>query len=58
VRVVLRNDAEAWSDTTKSIGWNNKLKVNQDWNANLDLSFNSAERVGTNIETYGSSTAP
>jgi iron complex outermembrane receptor protein len=57
VRVVLRNDAEAWSDTTKSIGWNNKLKVNQDWNANLDLSFNSAERVGTNIETYGSSTA-
>ena len=56
VRAVLRNDAEAWSDTSKSIGWNNKLILNQDWTANLDLSFNSAERVGTNIETYGSGT--
>jgi len=54
VRAVLRNDNETWSDTTKSIGWNNKLKLNQDWSANLDLSWNSAERTGTNIETYGS----
>lgn len=57
VRAVIRNDAVAWSDTSKSIGWNNKLRVNQDWTANLDLSFNSAERTGTNIETYGSSLA-
>ncbi|ALK98702.1 hypothetical protein AB595_22495 [Massilia sp. WF1] len=56
VRAVLRNDAVSWSDTTKSIGWNNKLRVTQDWTANLDLSYNSAERTGTNIETYGSST--
>jgi iron complex outermembrane receptor protein len=56
VRAVLRNDAVSWSDTTKSIGWNNKLRVGPDWTANLDLSFNSAERTGTNIETYGSST--
>jgi iron complex outermembrane receptor protein len=55
VRAVLRNDDVQYSDTTKSIGWNNKLKVNQDWTANLDLSWNSAERTGTNIETYGSS---
>ncbi len=55
VRAVIRNDAVSWSDTTKSIGWNNKLKLNEDWTANLDLSFNSAERTGTNIETYGSS---
>ncbi|MFK3740008.1 TonB-dependent receptor [Massilia sp. TN1-12] len=56
VRAVLRNDAVSFSDTSKSIGWNNKLKLNQDWTANLDLSFNSAERTGTNIETYGSGT--
>lgn len=53
VRAVLRNDSEEYSDTSKSIGWNNKLKLNQDWTANLDLSFNSAERVGANVETYG-----
>ncbi|QJE00774.1 TonB-dependent receptor [Massilia forsythiae] len=57
VRAVLRNDVEAWSDTTKSIGWNNKLKLDQDWTASLDLSFNSAERSGINIETYGSGTS-
>jgi len=55
VRAVLRNDNEAYSDTSKSIGWNNKLKLNQDWTANLDLSWNSAERNGANIETYGTS---
>jgi iron complex outermembrane receptor protein len=55
VRAVIRNDAVAFSDTSKSIGWNNKLRVNQDWTASLDLSYNSAERTGTNIETYGSS---
>jgi iron complex outermembrane receptor protein len=53
VKAVVRNDAVSWSDTTKSIGWNNKLRVNQDWTANLDLSFNSAERTGANVETYG-----
>jgi iron complex outermembrane receptor protein len=55
VRAVLRNDNVAYSDTSKSIGWNNKLKLNQDWSANLDLSWNSAERTGANIETYGTS---
>jgi iron complex outermembrane recepter protein len=56
VRAVLRNDDVRYSDTSKSIGWNNKLKLNNDWTANLDLSFNSAERLGANIETYGSGT--
>ncbi len=54
VRAVLRNDAVSFSDTSKSIGWNHKLKLNDDWNANLDLSWNSAERNGVNVETYGS----
>ena len=56
VRAILRNDAVQFEDTTKSVGWNNRLKLNADWTANLDLSFNSAERSGTNIETYGSGT--
>jgi iron complex outermembrane receptor protein len=53
VKAVVRNDAVQWTDVTKSIGWNNKLRVTPDWTANMDLSFNSAERNGTNIETYG-----
>jgi len=53
VRAVIRNDMESYTDTTKSIGWNTKLKLTQDWTANLDLSWNSAERNGANIETYG-----
>jgi iron complex outermembrane receptor protein len=57
VRAVLRNDMESYSDTSKSIGWNTKLKLNQDWSANLDLSWNSAERNGANVETYGTSSA-
>jgi iron complex outermembrane receptor protein len=57
VRAVIRNDMESYSDTTKSIGWNTKLKLNRDWSANLDLSWNSAERHGANIETYGTSTS-
>jgi len=55
VRGVIRNDMESFTDTSKSIGWNNKLKLNQDWSANLDLSWNSAERKGANVETYGTS---
>jgi iron complex outermembrane receptor protein len=55
VRPILRNDAEAWTDVTKSIGWNNKLRVTQDWTASMDLSFNSAERTGVNIQSYGGS---
>jgi iron complex outermembrane receptor protein len=53
VKAVVRNDAVSWTDVTKSLGWNNKLRVNEDWTANLDLSYNAAERHGVNIETYG-----
>ena len=57
VRAVIRNDMESFTDKTKSIGWNTKLKVNEDWSANLDLSWNSSERNGANIETYGAANA-
>jgi len=54
VRPIIRNDNEVWNDRTRSIGWNNKLKLNQDWTASLDLSFNDAKREGINLETYAS----
>jgi iron complex outermembrane receptor protein len=54
VRPIIRNDSEVWNDRTRSIGWNNKLKLNQDWTASLDLSFNDARREGINLETYAS----
>ena len=57
VHAVVRNDAVAWSDVTKSIGWNNKLRLDEDWTAALDLSYNSAQRDGTNIETYAGTQA-
>jgi len=57
VRAVIRNDMESFTDKTKSIGWNTKLKLNEDWSANLDLSWNSSERNGANIETYGAANA-
>jgi len=57
VRPIIRNDNEVWNDRTRSIGWNNKLKLNQDWTASLDLSFNDAKREGVNLETYASTAA-
>jgi len=54
VRPIIRNDNEVWNDRTRSIGWNNRLKLNQDWTASLDLSFNDAKREGVNLETYAS----
>jgi iron complex outermembrane receptor protein len=57
VRPIIRNDNEVYNDVSKSLGWNNKLKLNQDWTASLDLSWNSAQREGVNLETYASTAA-
>jgi iron complex outermembrane receptor protein len=56
VRAVVRNDAEKTQDESKSLGWNNKLKLNADWTGTLDLSYNSASRDGTNAESYAGTT--
>jgi iron complex outermembrane receptor protein len=56
VRAVVRNDAEKTSDESYSYGWNNKLKLNADWTASLDLSYNSASREGSNAEAYAGTT--
>ena len=56
VRAVVRNDAEKTQDESKSLGWNNKYKLTADWTASLDLSYNSASRDGTNVESYAGTT--
>lgn len=56
VRAVVRNDAEKTQDESKSLGWNNKLKLNADWTGTLDLSYNSATREGSNVEAYAGTT--
>ncbi len=56
VRAVVRNEAASYSDESKSIGWNNKLKLNDDWTASVDLSYNTAVRTGANAEAYAGTT--
>jgi iron complex outermembrane receptor protein len=56
VRAVVRNEASTFSDESKSIGWNNKLKLNDDWTGSVDLSYNTAERTGANAEAYAGTT--
>ncbi|WP_332876122.1 TonB-dependent receptor [Massilia sp. S19_KUP03_FR1] len=56
VRAVVRNEATSFSDTSKSVGWNNKLKLNDDWTASVDLSYNTAVRNGANAEAYAGTT--
>jgi iron complex outermembrane receptor protein len=56
VRAVVRNEATSFSDESKSIGWNNKLKLDEDWTASVDLSYNTAVRTGANAEAYAGTT--
>lgn len=51
VRAVIRNDAEDLKDRLNSIGWNNKLKLAEDWTVEADLSRSTAKRKGQIIET-------
>lgn len=51
VRAVVRNDSTSEKDKIKSIGWNNKLKVGEDWTLDADLSKSNSKRDGGIIET-------
>jgi iron complex outermembrane receptor protein len=50
VRAVVRNDAETTHDKLTSIGWNNKLTMDQ-WTLNADLSRSESKRKGGIVET-------
>lgn len=56
VRAVVRNEATSFSDESKSVGWNNRLKLDEDWTASVDLSYNTAVRTGANAEAYAGTT--
>jgi iron complex outermembrane recepter protein len=52
VTPVFKHQAQPIEDDIFSVGWNNKLKLNEDWTAVLDLSGSSAERVNRDLELY------
>ncbi len=51
VRAVVRNDSTSEKDKIKSVGWNNKFKLGEDWTINTDLSNSNSRRDGGIIET-------
>ena len=42
-----KNDAKVWN-----IGWNNKLRFNEGWSAELDASYSRADRRSELLESY------
>ncbi|WP_119717047.1 TonB-dependent receptor [Cognatilysobacter tabacisoli] len=49
---VIRNDYNAAKDDLFSIGWNNKLRLNEAWTLSADISSSSAKREERILETY------
>lgn len=52
VHSVLANNVDSNSATLKAAGWNNKLRVDDDWSVEADLSYSSAMRKETPYETW------
>lgn len=52
VTPVFKHKAQPIDDDIFSIGWNNKLKLNDNWTAVIDVSGSSAERVNRELELY------
>ncbi|MGB8855833.1 MAG: TonB-dependent receptor [Burkholderiales bacterium] len=48
---VVRNDTQGFDDKLSSVGWNNKLKLGENWTGALDLSKSTAKRKGAILET-------
>jgi len=49
-RGVVRNHGEAYNDSLKSVGWENKFKMGE-WTGTLDLSRSNVKRTGERFET-------
>ncbi|MFZ6726923.1 TonB-dependent receptor [Undibacterium sp. MH2W] len=58
VNLIDRNEGLLENDTIKSVGWKNTLKVNNDWTAVVDLSYNSAQSVQRDDEYYAGLATP
>lgn len=51
--LIARNDYNTRDDRLKSIGWNTKARLADQWTGLADLSYSSATRSENVIETYG-----
>ncbi len=49
-RGVVRNHGEAYNDSLKSVGWENKFKMGE-WTGTVDLSRSNVKRTGERFET-------
>ncbi|TAN02623.1 MAG: TonB-dependent receptor [Rhodanobacteraceae bacterium] len=52
VSPVVRNDYNKEDAKVWNIGWNNKLRFNADWSAEMDASYSRADRRSTLLESY------
>ena len=52
VSPVVRNDYNKTRAKVWNIGWNNKLRFNEDWSAELDASYSRADRSDVQLESY------
>lgn len=50
--MVVRNDLNTRDDKLKSVGWNNRLKLDDQWTGTADLSYSNARRDENVIESY------
>ena len=57
VRPVLRNDLNEGDDKLFAIGWNNVFRPNDAWSIEADLSYSSADREESILETYSGTRA-
>jgi iron complex outermembrane receptor protein len=52
VAAVVRNDYNKTRAKVWNIGWNNKLRFNEDWSAEMDASYSRADRSDILLESY------
>ena len=52
VKGVIRNDFNWTHAKVYNIGWNNKIRFNEDWSAETDLSYSRANRHDIQVESY------
>ncbi len=57
VRPVLRNDLNEGDDKLWALGWNHEFRFADAWTARADLSFSSADRAESILETYSGARA-
>ena len=50
--VVIRNDVNKRDAESLSIGWNNKLTINDNWSVEADIALSKAERTDIGMESY------